>query len=271
MAPISDTELPDAQEDPMAPPRSPEQAMESDRDSEPEVDLDAAAADLELEDEGESVDGEISEDLDSDNDNQRSPPLESDTSNDEESPGGARLSPSAVPTTATAANVHTVPPSLLDPQKPTPYTHDAGHLMTLDPNPLPASPSEAVLAATARDATQSLLNHLLTTCPITSTSTTSKSASGSGAGTGSGSGVEMTLPPPVYQLPREKPVPAKKPPTKWEVFAAKKGIGKRKKDKKVYDEATGQWLPRYGYKGANKKEKESWLVEVDDKMEADIP
>lgn len=33
----------------------------------------------------------------------------------------------------------------------------------------------------------------------------------------------------------------------------------------VYDEATGTWVPKWGYKGANKAEENQWLVEVDDK------
>ena len=35
-----------------------------------------------------------------------------------------------------------------------------------------------------------------------------------------------SLPPPTTVLPREKPVPKPRPPTKWEVFAQKKGIVK---------------------------------------------
>ncbi|XP_016467497.1 ribosome biogenesis regulatory protein homolog [Nicotiana tabacum] len=42
-----------------------------------------------------------------------------------------------------------------------------------------------------------------------------------------------------------------KPPTKWEVFAKKKGIQKRKKDKVVFDEQTGSWKRRHGYDRVN--------------------
>ena len=70
-------------------------------------------------------------------------------------------------------------------------------------------------------------------------------------------------------LPREKPVPQPKAPTKWELFAAKKGIKNKKKDGKlVYDEATGEWVPKWGYKGKNKDLDDQWLVEVDMKKEA---
>ncbi|XP_054825425.1 ribosome biogenesis regulatory protein homolog [Prosopis cineraria] len=57
----------------------------------------------------------------------------------------------------------------------------------------------------------------------------------------------VKLPPPVTRLPREKHLPGPKPPTKWELFAQKKGIKKRKKDKILYDEQSGTWKRRFGY------------------------
>ena len=33
----------------------------------------------------------------------------------------------------------------------------------------------------------------------------------------------------------------------------------------IYDEATGEWVPKWGYKGKNKAEENQWLVELDDK------
>lgn len=62
------------------------------------------------------------------------------------------------------------------------------------------------------------------------------------------------LPPPTTVLPREKPLPKPRPPTKWELFAQKKGIVKRKKSKIEFDEATGEWRRRHGYKKANDEE-----------------
>ena len=59
------------------------------------------------------------------------------------------------------------------------------------------------------------------------------------------------LPPPTTVLPREKPVPKARPPTKWEVFAQRKGIDKRKRSKTEFDETSGEWKRRYGYKRAN--------------------
>lgn len=82
----------------------------------------------------------------------------------------------------------------------------------------------------------------------------------------------MTLPPPTFRLPREKPLPVAKPPTKWEQYAKKKGIKdkKRGEGKMVFDEASGEWVPKWGYKGKNKDGEGDWLVEVDEKKEAEL-
>jgi regulator of ribosome biosynthesis len=37
----------------------------------------------------------------------------------------------------------------------------------------------------------------------------------------------------------------------------------------VYDDATGEWVPKWGYKGANKAGENDWIVEVDPKKEAE--
>ncbi|CAN9411397.1 unnamed protein product [Alternaria alternata] len=137
--------------------------------------------------------------------------------------------------------------------KPTPFTFDLGNLLANDPNPVPASADEATLTATARDAAQALINQLLSTCEIKSNS----------------EGVHLVLPAPTTPLPREKPIPTAAEKTKWEKFAAKKGIKDKKRDGKlVYDEASGEWVPKWGYKGKNKEGENDWLVEVDEKKEA---
>ncbi|RDW64710.1 ribosome biogenesis regulatory protein [Coleophoma crateriformis] len=144
-------------------------------------------------------------------------------------------------------------------QKPTPYTFDLGLLMAEDPNPLLISSKDNLeddLAATARDGAQALLNQLLSTCPIQSTP----------------SGVLLSLPEISTRLPREKPLPPPKAQTTWEKFAAKKGIkGKTAEQKKkmVYDDNTGEWVPKWGYKGANKAGENDWIVEVDPRKEAE--
>jgi regulator of ribosome biosynthesis len=56
------------------------------------------------------------------------------------------------------------------------------------------------------------------------------------------------LPTPTTALPREKPLPKPRPPTKWEIFAQRKGIQKRKRSNLEWDEATQEWRRRYGYK-----------------------
>lgn len=155
-------------------------------------------------------------------------------------------------------------------QKPSPYSYDLGHLAAIDPNPLPSTSillsqslpdRNATLRAIARDGAQTLLNTFLTTCSITSTS----------------DGLVMALPPTTQQLPRWKPLPKPKQPTKWELFARKKGIGKyggsgkggaaleERRKNMVYDEEKGEWVKRWGYKGKNKDEENDWLVELDDK------
>jgi regulator of ribosome biosynthesis len=136
--------------------------------------------------------------------------------------------------------------------KPTPFTFDLGNLLANDPNPVPAGADEDTLSATARDAAQALINQLLSTCEIKSNS----------------DGVHLVLPAPSTAIPREKPIPAAKEPTTWERFAAKKGIKDKRRDgNKVYDDATGEWVPKWGYKGKNKDGENDWLVEVDEKKE----
>ncbi|CAL2046001.1 hypothetical protein CAEBREN_25604 [Caenorhabditis brenneri] len=78
--------------------------------------------------------------------------------------------------------------------------------------------------------------------------------------------ITVTLPAATYRLPREKKLPEKKEPTKWEKYAKEKGIEKRKKDKKVFDEATKEWKPTYGYRRGNDDTKD-WLIEIPDNAE----
>ncbi|TAQ87301.1 hypothetical protein B7494_g4390 [Chlorociboria aeruginascens] len=145
-------------------------------------------------------------------------------------------------------------------QKPTPYTFDLGLLLAEDPNPVlltTAENLEAELAAIARDGAQALVNQLLSTCPIESTP----------------AGVLLSLPGIETRLPREKALPPPRTPTTWEKFAAKKGIKSKtaeQRKKMVYDEETGDWVPKWGYKGLNKKGEDAWIVEVDEKKEREL-
>ncbi|KAI0459308.1 ribosomal biogenesis regulatory protein [Xylaria acuta] len=159
-------------------------------------------------------------------------------------------------------------------ERPTPYTFDLGLLLANDANPISTStpaetssmgvdPVEAQLIATARDGAQGLINQLLTTCPVSSTP----------------QGVLLSLPAPGTALPREKPMPDPKGPTKWEQFAAKRGIRPKTREQRrmksqKFNEETGQWEKTWGFNKdgrVDRKEKgmvqQDWLVEVDEKKE----
>ncbi|GMR32785.1 hypothetical protein PMAYCL1PPCAC_02980 [Pristionchus mayeri] len=78
------------------------------------------------------------------------------------------------------------------------------------------------------------------------------------------------LPKPVFKLPREKPIPEKRAPTKWEEYAKLKGIAPRKhRGNKVFDEASGEWKPRWGYRRGNDNTKD-WCIEVPENRGDDV-
>ena len=58
------------------------------------------------------------------------------------------------------------------------------------------------------------------------------------------------LPEPTTVLPRQKPLPRPRQPTRWEAFAQRKGIVKKKRSKLAWDEDAGEWRRRHGYKRA---------------------
>ncbi|WFD02847.1 Rhodanese- sulfurtransferase [Malassezia obtusa] len=135
-------------------------------------------------------------------------------------------------------------------QGETPLQLDVGLLASFDLNPLDQKKykkdREALLVERTRNATQHLVNAIFQ-LPISRSPTY---------------GPLAALPPFESPIPREKPLPKPKPLTKWEKFARKKGITKKKKDRMVYDEERQEWVPRWGYKGANKALENQWLVEV---------
>lgn len=145
-------------------------------------------------------------------------------------------------------------------EKPIPVTYDLGNLAVFDTNVLDKDAldtsnvnREEIIKELSRDNVQLLINQLLSLPIKTTTDSTSSSMT------------LLQLPDPVAELPREKPLPKPRQLTKWEKFAAKKGIkSKVKEGKKVFDEATGEWVNKWGYKGINKKLDDQWLVEVDD-------
>lgn len=158
-------------------------------------------------------------------------------------------------------------------EKPTPYTFDLGLLLASDPNPLALPPAgsgaadraelEAALAAVARDGAQALVNQLLTTCPLTATKA---------------DGVLLSLPAAHTPLPREKPLPAPRAPTRWEQFAARKGIRPKTREQRrnlQWNEGRGEWEKKWGYKGdrvardrAEGRVPDDWVVEVNPTKEA---
>ncbi|KAJ5076810.1 ribosome biogenesis regulatory protein [Anaeramoeba ignava] len=83
-------------------------------------------------------------------------------------------------------------------------------------------------------------------------------------------GVVIQLPDPTTKIPREKPVPEEKPLTKWEKFAREKGIKKRKKSRKVWDQNKQQWGYRSGYGKAN-NEMDEVIIEDKGEIEAEDP
>ena len=104
---------------------------------------------------------------------------------------------------------------------------------------------EEHLQSLARDGTQALINTLFSLPTVVSPD-----------------GPLAQLPPPVYRLPRAKPLPKPKPPTKWDLFARAKGIQKKRKEKRVWDEEKQEWINSWGRGGKNRKVEDQWLTEV---------
>ncbi|KAI5358886.1 putative ribosomal biogenesis regulatory protein [Septoria linicola] len=145
-----------------------------------------------------------------------------------------------------------------------PYVFDLGNLLVQDPNPLPSlreattpAEKEAILSSVAQKCAQSLIHQLLAQ-PITRNE--------------SDGSLQISLPAPEFPLPREKPVPKEKEKTKWEKFAAKKGIKAKRKDGKLeFDEDRKEWKAKYGFGSQirrNPGEVEAdWIQEVDEKAD----
>ncbi|CAD5228902.1 unnamed protein product [Bursaphelenchus okinawaensis] len=80
-----------------------------------------------------------------------------------------------------------------------------------------------------------------------------------------------TLPEGKLLIPREKPLPAKPPMTKWQEFAQRKGIGSNDdKSKKVWDEEAQKWVPRYGYEHKKHQEGKDWLIEIPNQKDPNV-
>ncbi|GFO00596.1 ribosome biogenesis regulatory protein homolog [Plakobranchus ocellatus] len=127
---------------------------------------------------------------------------------------------------------------------------DEGNLLAVNENKIDTKnfkvKNEDILLALTRDATQVLFNSLWK-LPVEQKD---------GA-------FLITLPESQTWLPREKHVPKKRPPTKWEEYAKTKGILNKKKSRMIWDEQSQEYKPRWGYKRANDATKD-WLIEVPD-------
>ncbi|GMT32773.1 hypothetical protein PFISCL1PPCAC_24070, partial [Pristionchus fissidentatus] len=133
-----------------------------------------------------------------------------------------------------------------------PYV-DCGRLLLIDRDPITEFGVEDALITRARDNVQVLFNKIW--------ELDKKRVEES---------IVAILPKPVFKLPREKPIPEKKAATRWEEYAKLKGIKPRKRRaNKVYDEASGEWKPRFGYRRGNDNTKD-WLIEVPENRGDDV-
>lgn len=132
---------------------------------------------------------------------------------------------------------------------------DLGNLLALDRNPPPAAGlrgagprREAQLRALARGNAQLLVAQLW-----------ALPAERAGGADGP---LVARLPEPAFRLPREKPPPRPRPPTRWEQFARLKGIRRRRRSGLVWDEQAKEWRRRWGYRRAGGDPARAWLAEV---------
>ncbi|XP_033159834.1 ribosome biogenesis regulatory protein homolog [Drosophila mauritiana] len=126
---------------------------------------------------------------------------------------------------------------------------DVGSLLITDPNDFDdrelRSNKEEYLTALTRENTQLLVNAIweLPTERVDES-------------------IVAKLPEPTTVLPRLRKPPGPRPLTKWEKFAKEKGISKKKKEKKTYDETMDKWVPTYGFKRAEAEKAKDWVLEV---------
>ncbi|KAG9305837.1 hypothetical protein G9A89_006248 [Geosiphon pyriformis] len=134
-------------------------------------------------------------------------------------------------------------------EKPVPLEFDLGLLAAFDTNALDDTKlktnTDDYLKEYNRDAVQLLFNEIFKLPVLVQDAS-----------------VFVELPEVKTILPREKRLPKAKPPTRWEKFAKTKGIQKQKKSKMIFNEATGEWVSRWGYKGVNDDGANDWLIPV---------
>ena len=96
----------------------------------------------------------------------------------------------------------------------------------------PSHDRESYLQSTAQDGIQLLFSALFSLLTLSSPE-----------------GPLAQLPPPTTHLPRTKPLPKPKPPTKWERFAHAKGIQSQRRDKKIWGRRAAVVGPAMGVEG----------------------
>ncbi|KAI9920109.1 hypothetical protein PsorP6_015610 [Peronosclerospora sorghi] len=128
-------------------------------------------------------------------------------------------------------------------QKEDDLVYDLGNLAAFDTHPFTYT-NEKELALHARENVQLLMNHIFELPREVSDV-----------------GPLALLPEGTTIVPRAKPLPKPKVATTWEKFAKEKGIVKRKKSRKVFDEQTGEWSHTWGYQRAGDEMKD-WAVEM---------
>jgi regulator of ribosome biosynthesis len=132
------------------------------------------------------------------------------------------------------------------PEKEDNLVYSLGHLAAFDISPI--GPKDD-LSATARNNIQLLVNRVFS-LPQEPTD--------------EGPAVKLPATSEGFHLPREKPIPKVTATTRWEKFALEKGITKRKRSRMVFDDASQDWKPRWGYKSAKSSlaKQDNWAMEV---------
>lgn len=133
---------------------------------------------------------------------------------------------------------------------------DVGNMTAFDPSPSGKQAEALVgdggktLLPLATAAAQALVAALWS-LPASSASSANADGGAGAAPVAPVPGRVVDLPKPSTSLPRAKPPPQPRAPTRWEAFAARKGIDKKaKRSKLVFDEGEGEWRRRHGYKRA---------------------
>jgi regulator of ribosome biosynthesis len=122
---------------------------------------------------------------------------------------------------------------------------DAGNLMVANLAVDAADITTSNMTEHVTQCTQELVNRLFMLKPIPSDV-----------------GRAVTLPARRTLLPREKPMPKPKAKTVWEQFAEKKGIVKKKKLTRKFDEDIGDWVSTYGRGKKLAEKQKDWVREV---------